>query len=99
MTLSADRAEAIRRLDSIMESASSLRRQCRLLRDFLMGDEERVPAPYDAAPEDPAAIEARYGVRSNDTGDIPDWVQERIARLPVTSTAPADPDTGTTRGE
>jgi len=73
------RAEAIRRLDAAITALGSQLHQLRELRDFLMGDERRVPRDYDMPTQDAAAIAAAYGVSCEVEGEAPEWFTERLA--------------------
>jgi hypothetical protein len=81
VSVTPQRAEAVRRLDSAITALGSQLRQLRELRDFLMGDERRLVRDYDLPPQDSAAVAATFGVSCEVDGEAPEWFVERLQAL------------------
>lgn len=77
------RAEAIRRLDSIISGLNAQVWQLGLLRAQLLGGDTKVPSSYDVPAEDAEVVAERFGVppREDAPGATPEWFEERLRRI------------------
>jgi hypothetical protein len=73
------RSDVARRLDRIHSEVSLLAAEIERLKRELANDV--AGRDYDAHPEAPESIAAKFGIELDVPGEIPEWVRERTAQI------------------